>query len=255
VPAGAYHAQLKLPADAGLPVEVVALAEANPSALAAPATRQLSGETALQFERARHWIEAPARGERRSYAATARAFGVDDSTIRDLATRRDWLSRSILWDRTRVLKAAHQAAELQAHAAVSHVSLSQDLVDQCQFVIRQCGELLEGPIDLETLKIWQELASGASKILEKAQKAARLALGQADSHQSIHITKTETKNERAEVYACMTDQEFDLHCACEQNAKERLEWPEEKLEAWKREKATERLARQRGAMALPAEAA
>jgi hypothetical protein len=198
---------------------VVAGAEIMPAAvgvtgLAAPPV-QLEHEPIVMFERFAFWCTAPERGERRSWAAVARKFEIDAATVRAAAERYSWVDRSIAWDRRRVLGAAQRASELQAETAVSHVSLSQDLVDQCQVVIRRCDELIDAPaLDLETLEAWQRLASGASKILEKAQKVARLAMNQSDSNTSIRV---ETKKSEADLdVSRLSGPELQLAMAYEQ---------------------------------------
>lgn len=166
--------------------ETVAIqAEIVPTPKLPAPPKQLEGESDAMYERFVHYCNAPARDERRSWTATGRRFGVDHKTIMDCARRYDWIARTVEWDRTRVLNAAQKAGELQATTAVSHVSLAQDLVDQAAVVMRKCDEMLAAEMDLEVLQMWQQLASGVSKILEKSQKAARLALGQSDSNVSI----------------------------------------------------------------------
>lgn len=155
---------------------------------AAPA--RLEQEPDVMFDRFAWWCTAPERGERRSWAAVAERYAVDAATVRAQARRYDWLTRSIEWDRKRVLGAAQKATALQASTAVSHVSLAQELTDQAHRALRACDELLDGEVDLAVMDAWQRTASGISKILEKSQKAARLALGQSESNVSV---KVETK--------------------------------------------------------------
>lgn len=180
--------------------EILALQPAGmitPSDLPSPALpARLDQESPELYSRFAWWCSAPERGERRTWAMVAQRFGVDAKTVREQASRHEWLARAIAWDKARIEKAAHVAGQLQAEAAVSHVSLAQDLVDQCQFALRQCQDLLDGPIDLEVMETWQRMASGISKTLEKAQKVARLALGQSDSNVSM---KVETKTTGTEI--------------------------------------------------------
>lgn len=169
---------------------------------------QLEREPAAQYDRFTSWLTASEHGGRRSYEATAREFGIDGSTIREAARKYEWLARGIAYDRARVLKSAAKVGELQAQAAVSHVSLAQDLVDQCQRALRQGDALLGDEPDFEALDMWQRLASGIGKTLDKAAKIARLAMGQSDSNQSIIVThKTE---DRPVDYSRLSDDELQL---------------------------------------------
>lgn len=178
-----------------------------------PPPARLEREPPEMFERFAFWCTAPDRDERRSWAAVGQRFNIDPATVRTQAQRYDWVARSIEWDRKRVLGALQKASELQASAAVSHVSLAQELTDQAHRALRQCEVLLEGEIDLEVVEAWQRMASGISKILEKAQKAARLALGQSGANVSV---KVETKSAAPELdHSRLSDAEFQLLIAAE----------------------------------------
>lgn len=169
-----------------LPTEVGTLGSATP--------KRLEHEPEVMFERFEWWVTAPERGERRSWAAVARHFGIDPSTVRQVAMTYEWRERAIDFDRQRVLKAAQTAQELQTSTAISHVALAEALVEQAHRQLAHAEELVGGgEIALEQ---WSAIAAKIAKILKEAQGAARLAMGL--SGQNISI-KTEQVKPTAEV--------------------------------------------------------
>lgn len=161
--------------------------------LGSAAARQLEGEPQVMFERFSWWVTAPERGERRSWAAVARHFGIDASTVRQAAATYEWRERAIDFDRQRVLKAAQTAQELQTSTAISHVALAEALVDQAHRQLSHAEELVGGgEIAVEQ---WSVIAAKISKILKEAQGAARLAMGLSGQNISIKSEQVKPKTE------------------------------------------------------------
>lgn len=168
---------------------------------------RLERETDDAYQRFLAYALAPLRNESRSFSAVARACGVDESSIRSQAQRFDWRQRCITWDKRRTEAASMRAGELQAATAISHASAAEELVRQCHEALLITSELLAGEIDLEVIETWQRMVSGISKMLEKGQKVARLALGQSDSNIAV---KTEVKKEPELDFGKLSDVELQF---------------------------------------------
>jgi hypothetical protein len=175
---------------------------------------RLARETEDAYQRFIEYALAPMRDEPRSFSAVARAFEVDESSVRSQATRFAWRQRCIAWDRKRTEAASMRAGELQAATAISHASVAEELVRQSHEALLITQELLAGEIDLEVMETWQRLTSSISKSIEKGQKVARLALGQSDSNTSVRV---ESKAAEAELdLSRLSDAELQLAMVYEQ---------------------------------------
>lgn len=204
-------------AAASQPTEILAVLEIGESGMIVAANQpvsptsarppRLERETDDAYQRFLAYALAPTRNEARSFSAVARACGVDESSIRSQAARFDWRQRCIAWDKRRTEAASMRAGELQAATAISHASVAEELVRQNHEALLITAELLAGEIDLEVIETWQRLTSGISKSLEKAQKVARLALGQSDSNIAV---KTEVKKEPELDFGKLSDAELQL---------------------------------------------
>lgn len=213
----------------------------------APPAR-LKGESEQAYARFCTWLQ-PGEGLRRSFARAANEHGVDASTVREQASRYEWIQRAVDYDRRMVAVKASQGLELAAESSASAYSLCERLM----------GDLaaIQAELEDETLEIEvrTKLALDVSKVVERLVKTQRLLAGLSTSNSLIKVTKAPdaAAEERAELFSCMTARERELFFAIKQNVHERREWPAEQLEAWKREQEA---VRQRGPMALlPAEAA
>jgi hypothetical protein len=135
---------------------------------------RLPGEGEAAFRRYLRWLTSNVDGGPRSITRVAAEDGVDESSVRQMARRWNWVGRASQLDRAAVERELSTGLEVQRRGVVAQIAVAEKLT---RIIERIVDELEQRDLDGDKALDALAPALDAVKVLQRAQAALRTALG------------------------------------------------------------------------------